>query len=376
VEKGIIFAGLDVHKDTIAVALAEAGRVEVREWGKIANTTAALQGLASKLARGHELRFCYEAGPCGYRIQRQLTALGHECVVVAPSLVPRKPGERIKTDRRDAVKLAKSHRAGDLTPVWVPDPAHEAIRDLVRLRTIAVRSLRRARQQLSGFLLRQSCHYPGRSTWTRSHRHWMAGLKFEQPVHYIVLQDCIAAVEEASARRDRLDREIAATLPTWSLAPVVHALRSLRGLDLTGAATLVAELGDVTRFDKPGQLMAYLGLVPSESSSGRRRRQGGITKAENGVARRTLIEAAWTYRYPARISRALLRRQEELAKPIRDIAWKAQERLCRRHRQLMRAGKLPSVATAAVARELTGFVWAIAHEVGPKPRFLAETAGK
>lgn len=365
-EKPITFIGLDVHKDTIAVALAAAGREEVREYGKIANTTAALQMLAGKLARGHELRFCYEAGPCGYHIQRQLTVLGHDCVVVAPSLVPRKPGERIKTDRRDAVKLAKSHRSGDLTAVWVPDPAHEAIRDLVRLRSIAVRWLRRARQQLSGFLLRQSCHYHGRTTWTKSHRRWMAGLKFEQPVHYLVLEDCIAAVEEAAARCDRLETVIEATLPTWSLAPVVCALRSLRGLDLIGAATLVAELGDVTRFDKPNQLMAYLGLVPSESSSGRRRRQGGITKAGNGVARRILIEAAWSYRYPARISRALLLRQEGLAKPVRDIAWKAQERLCRRHRQLMRAGKLPSVATAAVARELAGFVWAIAHQVGPR----------
>jgi transposase len=377
VEKPITFIGLDVHKDTIAVALAEAGgRREVREYGKIANTTAALQRLAGKLARGYELRFCYEAGPCGYHIQRQLTALGHDCVVVAPSLVPRKPGEHIKTDRRDAVKLAKSHRAGDLTSVWIPDRAHEAIRDLVRLRTIAMRSLRRARQQLSGFLLRQSCHYPGRTTWTKAHRRWLAGLKFEQPLHYIVLEDSITAVEEATARRDRLDREIEATLPTWSLAPVVHALRSLRGLDLIAAATLVAELGDVTRFEKPSQLMAYLGLVPSESSSGRTRRQGGITKAGNGAVRRILIEAAWSYRYPARISRALLRRQEELAKPIRDIAWKAQERLCRRHRQLMRAGKLPSIATVAVARELAGFVWAIAHEVGQNQGSEPKRGGK
>lgn len=370
-EKAITFIGLDVHKDTIAVALAEAGGREVREYGKITNTPAALGRVVAKLATGRELRFCYEAGPCGYGIQRQLTALGQDCVVVAPSLVPCKPGERIKTDRRDAVKLAKSHRAGDLTSVWVPDPAHEAIRDLVRLRAIAVRSLRRARQQLSGFLLRQSCHYQGRTTWTKSHRHWLAGLKFEQPLHYIVLEDCIAAVEEAAARRDRLEREIEAAMPTWSLASVVYALRSLRGLDLVGAATLLAELGDVTRFDKPTQLMAYVGLVPSENSSGGKRRQGGITKAGNGAARRILIEAAWTYRYPARISQALLLRQERLAKPIRDIAWKAQERLCRRHRQLMRAGKLPNVATVAVARELAGFVWAIAQEVRPGSR--AET---
>jgi transposase len=366
VGKPITYVGLDVHKDTIAVAVAEAGnRSEVRTYGQIASTPAALRTLVNKLAGGkHELRLCYEAGPCGYGIQRHLSEWGYECVVVAPSLIPRKPGERIKTDRRDAIKLAKSHRAGDLTPVWVPDQAHEAIRDLVRGRTAASRALRQARQQLSSFLLRHGLHYQ-RTSWTQAHRRWLAGLKFEQAVHYTVLEDCIAAVEVSTARRDRLEQHIEATLPDWSLAPVVHALQSLRGLGLVGAATLVAELGDITRFDNPRQLMAYLGLVPSEASSGRTRRQGGITKAGNGAARRMLIEAAWTYRFPARISRELLLRQEGLAKPIRDTAWKAQERLCQRYRKLIRAGKLPSVATAAIARELVGFVWAIAKQLQP-----------
>lgn len=364
-EKSITFVGLDVHKDTIVVALGEAGeRKEVREYGTIANTTAALQKLTSTLARGKaELRFCYEAGPCGYGIQRQLSAAGHECIVVAPSLIPRKPGERIKTDRRDAAKLAKSHRAGDLTPVWVPDPAHEAIRDLVRLRTAAMQSLRRARQQLSGFLLRHGYHYRGRSTWTQAHRRWLAGLKFEQPVHYIVVEDCLAAIEGATARLHRLERDIEATLPTWSLSPLVEALQSLRGIGLVAAATLAAELGDITRFDNPRQLMAYLGLTPSENSSGRRRRHGKITKAGNGAARRTLIEAAWSYRHPARVSRTLLLRQEGLPRAIRDTAWKAQERLCRRYRKLLWARKLPTVAATAIARELAGFVWAIAREI-------------
>jgi transposase len=365
VAKVIMYVGLDVHKDTIAVALAEAGkRGEVREYGKIANTAPALRSLVSRLDREHQLRFCYEAGPCGYGIQRQLGAAGQECVVVAPSLIPRKPGERIKTDRRDAIKLARSHRAGDLTPVWVPDEAHEAMRDLVRARTAAVRALRQARQQLSSFLLRHGHHYQ-RTPWTQPHRRWLAGLKFAQAVHHIVLEDLIATVEAATARRDRLEQHIEAALPEWTLAPVVHALQSLRGLRRVAAAALVAELGDITRFDNPRQLMAYLGLVPSEASSGHRRRQGGITKAGNGTARRMLIEAAWTYRFPARISRELLLRQETLAKPIRDIAWKAQERLCRRYRKLIRAGKLPSVTTAAIARELVGFVWAIAREVRP-----------
>ena len=363
-EKATTYVGLDVHKDTIVVALAEMGvRGELREYGKIAHTSAAVKALTMKLAGRHgELRFCYEAGPCGYGIQRQLASLGHECVVVAPSLIPRKPGERVKTDRRDADKLATLHRAGELTPVWVPDQAHEAIRDLVRARQAAVRSLRQARQQLSGFLLRHGHHYQ-RPAWTKAHRRWLSGLKFDQPAYYIVLEDAIAVVEAATARRDRLEAQIEAALPEWSLAPVVQALQALRGIRLVAAATLVAEIGDITRFTNPRQLMAYLGLVPSEHSSGGTRRQGGITKAGNGAARRTLIEAAWSYRFPARISRELLLRQEHLAKPIRDIAWKAQERLCRRYRKMARDGKLPTVITTAIARELAGFVWAIAQQV-------------
>ena len=319
--------------------------------------------MAAKLAaKGNELRFCYEAGPCGYGVQRQLSGMGHHCAVVAPSLVPRKPGERIKTDRRDATKLAKMHRAGELTPVWVPDQAHEAIRDLVRARLAAVRNVRQARQQLSSFLLRSGYHYH-RAPWTLAHRRWLANLKFDQPVHYVVLQDCIATVEAAEERRNRLEAQIMASLPEWSLAPVVEALQALRGIALVGAATIVAELGDITRFSNPRQLMAYIGLVPSEHSSGRSRRQGGITKAGNAAGRRMLIEAAWSYRFPARISRHQLLQQERLAKPIRDIAWKAQERLCQRHRKLIRAGKPKNVVSAAIARELTGFVWAIATEM-------------
>jgi transposase len=316
--KCITYVGLDVHKDTIAVALAEAGlRGEVREYGKVPNTTGALKALIVKLAPARrELRFCYEAGPCGYGIHRQLTAAGHECAVVAPSLIPRKPGERIKTDRRDANKLAKLHRAGELTAVWVPNQAHEAMRDLVRARQAAVRTLRQARQQLSGFLLRHGHHYH-RPAWTQLHRRCLASLKFEQAVHYIVLEDCIAAIEAATARRDRLEAHIEAALPEWSLAPVIQALQALRGVGLVAAATLVAELGDITRFTNPRQLMAYLGLVPSEHSSGRTRRQGGITKAGNGAARRMLIEAAWSYRFPARISREQLLRRS--AWPSRSV---------------------------------------------------------
>lgn len=363
----ITYIGLDVHKETIAVALAEGSRRgEVREYGQISNTPAALTRISIKLSRlGSVLRFCYEAGPCGYGIQRQLAAAGHDCVVVAPSLIPRKPGDRIKTDRRDAINLAGLHRAGALTAVWVPDPAHEAARDLVRARLAAVRSLRQARQQLSGFLLRHGRHY-SRPGWTLMHRRWLAGLRFEQPAHHIVLEDCIATIEAATARRDRLTAQIEAMLADWALAPVVHALQSLRGMALVSAATVIAELGDITRFANPRQLMAYLGLVPSEHSSGGTRRQGGVTKAGNSTARRMLIEAAWSYRFPARISREQLLRQEALPKPIRDTAWKAQVRLCGRYRKLSRAGKPATTVTTAIARELAGFVWAIACQL-PRP---------
>ncbi|KQW85192.1 MULTISPECIES: IS110 family transposase [unclassified Ensifer] len=360
----ITYVGLDVHKETISVALADGGkRGDVRAFGQIVNTPTALARMLAKLSQpGRTLKFCYEAGPCGYGIQRQLSAAGHDCVVVAPSLIPRKPGDRIKTDRRDANNLARLHRAGELSAVWIPDPAHEAMRDLVRARLAAVRSLRQARQQLSGFLLRHGCHY-GRPAWTQMHRRWLAGLRFAQPAHYIVLEDHIATIEAATDRRDRLTKQIEIMLGDWSLAPVVHALQSLRGMALVTAATMIAELGDLSRFTNPRQLMAYLGLVPSEHSSGATRRQGGITKAGNGTARRMLIEAAWSYRFPARVSREQLLRQEQLPKTIRDTAWKAQVRLCGRYRKLTKAGKPATTVTTAIARELSGFVWSIACQV-------------
>lgn len=363
----ITYVGLDVHKETIAVALADGGaRGDVRAFGQIANTPAALARMLSKLSQSERtLKFCYEAGPCGYGIQRQLSAAGHDCMVVAPSLIPRKPGDRIKTDRRDAGNLARLHRAGELTAVWIPDPAHEAMRDLVRARLAAVRSLRQARQQLSGFLLRHGCHY-SRPAWTQMHRRWLAGLRFEQPIHHIVLEDHIATIEAATDRRDRLTKQIEIMLGDWSLAPVVAALQSLRGMALVTAATMIAELGDLSRFTNPRQLMAYLGLVPSEHSSGGSRRQGGITKAGNTTARRMLVEAAWSYRFPAKISRDQLIRQEQLPKAIRDTAWKAQLRLCSRYRKLAKAGKPATTVTTAIARELSGFVWAIACQVSPR----------
>src|SRR5438270_13539560 len=265
----ISYVGLDVHKDSIVVAVAAGGlRGEVREYGRIANTATALDRLLRKLGSdGMTLRFCYEAGPCGYGIQRRLSAQGHECAVVAPSLIPKRAGDRVKTDRRDAASLAKLHRAGELTAVWVPDARHEAMRDLVRARLDAVHSLRRARQQLSGFLLRQGCHY-GRPAWTKLHRRWLAGLTFDQAVHQLVLGEYSPTVAVAASRRDRLTAQIETVLPDWTLAPVVAALQTMRGMAMVNAATLIAELGDLSRFADPRQLMAYLGLTPSEYSSG------------------------------------------------------------------------------------------------------------
>src|SRR5258705_586489 len=360
----ISYVGLDVHKDSIVVAVAAGGlRGEVREYGRIANTAAALDRLMRKLSgEGVGLRFAYEAGPCGYGIQRHLSAHGHECMVVAPSLIPKRAGDGVKTARREAASLGRRPRAGELTAVWVPDAGHEAMRGLVRARLDAVHALRRARQQLSGFLLRQGCAFR-RPAWTKLHRRWIAGLKFELAVHHIVLEDYVQAVEAAAARRDRLTAQIEAMLPDWSLAPVVAALQTMRGMALVNAATLIAELGDLSRFANPRQLMAYLGLVPSEHSSGASVRRGGLTKAGNNAARRLLIEAAWCYRFPARVSRELRLRQEEQPRPIREIAWKAPLQLFARHRKLARTGKPANVVTTAIARELAGFIWAIARQV-------------
>jgi transposase len=261
--------------------------------------------------------------------------------------------------------LAKLHRAGELTPIWIPDAAHEAMRDLVRARATAVRVLGKARQHLQGFLLRHERLYRGARAWTVAYRRWLTTVRFEHPAQQIVLQDYIHAVQDAEARRDRLTRQIEELLPSWSMAPVVAALQAMRGVALVSAATVVAEVGDFRRFANPRQLMAYLGLVPSEHSSGSTVRRGGITKAGNTIARRVLIEGAWTYRMSARVSRKLYDRIEPLSTAVRDIAWKAQVRLCARYRRLAAAGKPKVVVTTAIAREMVGFIWAIARIAQP-----------
>ncbi|MCP5117811.1 MAG: IS110 family transposase [bacterium] len=366
-EETIMFVGLDVHKESISVVVAEDGRAgEVRYHGKIDNSGAALDRLIKRLSRpGCGLRFSYEAGPCGYGVYRHLVSRGQDCVVAAPSKLARKPGDRVKTDRRDAEALARQDRAGELVTVWVPDEAHEAMRDLVRARTNMVGDLRRARQRLGSFLLRHERAYR-RKAWTKTHRRWLADQSFEHPAQQIVFEEMIQVIEEAQERRDRLTGQIEELVPSWSMAPVVAALQAMRGIALVTAATVIAELGDLRRFDSPRQLMGFLGLVSSEDSSGERRRQGSITKAGNSAARKAVIEAAWSYRHRARISAALQARRAQLPKPVRDIAWRAQIRLCARFRHLLRKGKLPQVAATAVAREMLGFIWAIGQEVTPQ----------
>ena len=293
-------------------------------------------------------------------------ALGHECAVIAPSLIPKRPGERVKTNRRDALTLARLHRAGELTAIWVPDPGHEAVRELVRAREAAMADLREKRQHLQSFLLRHGRVFPGRQPWTRAHARWLSELAFEHPAQYLVLREYRQAIEDAEARLERLTQQVADVVSTWSMAPVVEAYQAMRGVALLTAVTFVAEIGDVRRFESPRQLMAYLGLVPCESSTGERVRRGSITKAGNPRVRRVLIEGAWTYRFPARMSRLLQERQEGLPQIVRAIAWKAQVRLCARYRRLMAAGKRQTVVTTAIAREMAAFLWAIGREIEPR----------
>ena len=362
------FVAFDVAKAKHAVAIAESGREgEVRFLGEVENTPTAVGRIIKRLAKRHgRLQVCFEAGPTGYGLYRQVRELGHDCMVVAPALIPQRPGERVKTNRRDAMMLARLYRAGELSGVWVPDAIHEAVRDLVRAREAAADDLRRKRQQLLSFLLRHGRIYTaGRDHWTQAHQRWLARQRFEHTAHQIVFQESINAIEDASQRLRRLGEQLGGVVPNWSMAPLVEAYQAMRGASFLVAVTFAAEIGDLRRFDTPRQLMAFLGLVPGERSTGETVRRTGLTLAGNRRARRVLVEAAWSYRFPARVSETLRSRLDGLPKAVRDIAWKAQVRLCARYRRLSAAGKKLPIVVAAIARELAAFLWAIGRQVVP-----------
>ncbi len=363
-EKFSKYVGLDVHKETIAVSVADEAGGKSRYFGEISNTPEAVRKLLQRLSpEGEVVSYCYEAGPCGYGIYRQISQSGHECQVVAPSLIPRRPGDRVKTDRRDSMSLARLHRAGELTAVWVPDKEQEAMRDLTRAREDLKHLERQSKQRLNAFLLRHDRHYSGKSKWTQAYWRWLERVRFDQPVQQIVLQEYIDTLRSLTARLAALESEMGSAARDWSLYPVVEALMALRGCRLITALTVMAELGDISRFDSPRQLMAFLGLVPSEHSSGASIRRGGITRTGNGHVRRVLIESAWCYRFPARKTDVLQRRAEKTSPAVQAIAWKAQKRLCGRYRYLDRRGMKRVIISTAIARELSGFMWAIACEV-------------
>jgi transposase len=367
----VLFVGMDVHNDTIAVSLAPSGSTEVRRYGAIGGKHDDVLRLLKRLREAHpgtELKFCYEAGPRGYPLCRFLGTHDTSCIIVSPSRVPRRPGDRVKTDRRDADQLARLYRAGEISGIHVPDPQDEAVRDLLRGRSQVSHQQHRCRQQLKMFLLRHNIRYTGKTSWTPAHLRSLAEVKMPFAEQQFVFQEMVATITETGQRLEHYQAQIPLMVASWRWEPVVRAFMSMRGLALLNAATLVAELGDLHRFEHPAKLIGYLGLVPSEHTSGDERQQGALTKTGNGFARRTLIEAAWHYRQPARLSPRVQQRQEGLPKEVTDIAWKAQTRLHARFKYLLGTGKKKSqVAAAAVARELAGFVWAIAQMVPPHP---------
>ncbi len=355
------YVGLDVHKDSIAVAVANPERNgEIRFWGNIDNTPTTLRRVINKIKKQTpNIQICYEAGPCGYQIYRQLTAMELSCLVIAPSRIPKSPTNRIKNDHRDAKELARLLRAGDLQPIWVPDKSHEAMRDLVRARTASKKDTKIARQRILSFLLRANRVYD-KKNWTKRHRIWLANQSYSSASSQIAFQHYLQALEQAENRTEELEQEIMRLLPDWSLGELVTQLQALRGVALIVAVTVVAEIGDFTRFSNPKQVMAFLGLIPGEHSSGNHHRSTRITKVGNKEVRRLLYEAAWSYRSNAKVGNWMLsHRPDSLTQVSKDIAWKAQQRLCFRYRSLVAKGKKSQVAITAVARELVGFMWDI-----------------
>jgi transposase len=347
--KRIIFVGLDVHQETISVALAE-NHQDPRSLGKIINKPEAIYKLMRKLGPFKRLKVCYEAGPCGYVIYRQLSKLGIECVVVAPSLIPKKPGVRVKTDRKDATMLARLLRSNDLDAIWVPDESHEALRDVSRSVEAAQADLVRARHRVSKFLLRQGIRRPeGMNSWTYRHREWLNTVKLARVNQQVVLREMLLAMDQAKERRQRLEAELKQSVEFSPLADLIRAWQCLRGIKAISATRLVAELGDTRRFTTPRQLMGYVGLVPSERSSGSRERRGSLTKTGNAHIRHIMVQAAWHSRHPPSLSYEIRRRQRGQPERVKAIAWKAQDRLHRRFYRLVGRGKPRQKAVVAVA---------------------------
>lgn len=363
----IIFIGLDTHKSFIQVTVLQEHRgANPLHLGRIKSNKSALIKLAKQLQSKYPkatLHFVYEAGPCGYWTYRLMTSLGHCCYVVAPSLIPKKPGDRVKTDKRDAAKLAKLLKAEELTPIYVPEAEDEAIRDLSRARETAMKDLKDAKFQLKGFLLRNNIQATVNDNWSKKHLRWLTDLILPHHSQQIVLQEMIITINERMQRLQRLDNELLHQVKNWRYYPVVKAIQAMRGVRLLVALGTIAELGDLRRFDHPRKLMAYLGLVPTENSSGGKTRRGSLTKCGNSRARRLLVEGAHTYKHKANISVELQLRQEGLPKEIVDIAWQAQQRLCRRYQRLLQKGKHRNVVVVAIAREMIAYIWAITREV-------------
>lgn len=357
-----VYVGLDVHKESLAVALASPERGgEIRFYGNIPNHQQSINHLFLKIQKQYSsVIVCYEAGPCGYNIYHQLTSMNIECIVVAPSRIPKSPTDRIKNDHRDAVGLARLLRAGELTPVWIPDLTHEAMRDLIRARAASKQDSRIARQRIQSILLRNDRRYD-KKPWGHNHRIWLANQTFPLPSQQIAFQHYCQSLEQIENRIEQLDQEIDRLLPEWSLYNLVCQLQALKGVGKTIAISLASELGDFSRFPNPKQIMAYIGLIPGEYSSGNKTRSRGITKTGNSELRRLLYEAAWAYRSPAKVGSWLITyRPTEATQKSKDIAWKAQQRLCARYKTLLQKGKRSQIAITAVARELTGFMWDIA----------------
>lgn len=354
-----VHVGLDVHKDSITVAAAEPGRAPALLVGKVVHDVHRLLKVLAKVGPAEQLHIVYEAGPTGFGLQRALTAQGYTCEVIAPSKTPQRTGGRLKNDTRDSLQLAQYSRSGELQAVWIPDPSDEAIRDLARAREDAVNSRTQARHQLKAFLLRHGRRYGGKTAWCGAHHRWLAGLSFEGAATQTAFTEYWNAVNSVDERVARLTEALLSSITGWRFEPVVNALQAMRGIAAITAIGLMAEIGDLSRFDHPRKLMGYLGLVPSEHSSGERTSRGSITKTGNGHARRLLTEATWTYRFKARVGRDIHARQEGLSDTVRTLAWKAQLRLTKRFAALHARGVQVNKVCVAVARELAGFVWAI-----------------